>query len=130
MGSSISVNNNTTTEFVCYFTLIGGGRPACGYKEKTLKLNGVNEAEFSLSLPICIVVYEVGKPEKLFKMFVKSPPVANEWKYVSISSILDQKKYLMQFEEPTLMQVKRPTLITTENTCSPLYNLDAFPDST
>ena len=48
MGSNISVYNNTTTEFVCYITQNRDNRPESGHKEKTLKLNGVYEAEFSL----------------------------------------------------------------------------------
>ena len=48
-------------------------------------------------------------------MFVNSPSVANEWKYVSVSSVLNFKRY----EDPT-----------TGITRLPLYNLDLFPDST
>ena len=69
MGSKVSVYNNTSKDFVCYFTLIGGGRPACGYKERLLnKLSGTVEADFSLGLPIYITVHEDGKPDKSFKM--------------------------------------------------------------
>ena len=33
MGSKVSIINDTEHDWICEFTLVGGGRPAGGYKK-------------------------------------------------------------------------------------------------
>ena len=58
MGSKISVLNDTNEDWICKFTLRGGGRPAGGYNRKILRANCGESvcSEFTLMLPVVIAV--------------------------------------------------------------------------
>ena len=58
MGSKISLVNDTNQDWECYFTLIGGGRPAGGKKLTVLKGNSWKSitGEYTLALPIMVCI--------------------------------------------------------------------------
>lgn len=68
MGSKISLLNDTNEDWICKFTLRGGGRPAGGYNRQVLKANcGDNIcSEFTLMLPIIIAIRPVDAPRSSF----------------------------------------------------------------